>query len=92
MPIYEYTCAACDTRFSRFFRSQHAASSGSACSHCGAEGAKRAISAFLVHQTLKTQIDNIDPAFEKQIDAAMQPHLASDPLNRIDLSFGGSKG
>ena len=85
MPVYEYRCAACGARFSRFFRSAGAADAPVDCAQCGAAGAQRAISAFAIHQTLKTQIENLDPAFERRIDDVMKPHLATDPLNRIDL-------
>lgn len=88
MPVYEYLCSACGARFSRFFRALSAAGAAVACAQCGAAGARRAISTFAVHQTLKTQIENIDPAFERQIDDVMKPHLATDPLNRVNLDFG----
>ena len=88
MPVYEYLCRACGARFSRFFRSLSAADIAVACGQCGASEAQRAISTFAVHQTLKTQIENLDPAFERQIDDVMKPHLATDPLNRVNLDFG----
>jgi putative FmdB family regulatory protein len=92
MPVYEYECPACGVRFSKFFRSQSAAAAAVACATCQAPGAQRTVSAFQVHQTLKTKLDNLDPTFDKQIDAAMRPHQATDPLNRIDLSFGEGRG
>ena len=58
-----------------------------ACTACGAPDAQRAISSFQVHQTLKTQLERLDPRFDHEIDSAMAPHLATDPLNRINLDF-----
>lgn len=87
MPVYEYECRACQTRFSRFFRSVGAADSAVPCTSCGAAQTQRMISSFQVHQTLKTQIDKLDPTFERQIDSVMRPHLATDPLNNINMDF-----
>ena len=87
MPVYEYECGSCATRFSRFYRSASAAASTVPCTSCGAANTQRAISSFQVHQTLKTQIDNLDPTFERQIDSVMRPHLATDPLNNINMDF-----
>ncbi len=87
MPVYEYQCAACGERFSRFFRSQSAAAAPVDCAGCGAADARRLISAFQVHQSLKSQIESIDPQFEKQMDWADRHHKAIDPLNRINMDF-----
>ena len=87
MPIYEYQCLACDQGFNRYFKSQGAAVAPVACVHCGAPDARRAISAFQVHQTLQTQIERLNPRFEREIDAAERPHKATDPLNRVNLDF-----
>ena len=85
MPVYEYDCSACGRRFSRFFRSAGAAEGVAVACECGSAEARRAISAFQLHFSLKSQIDRIDPRFDQEIDAAMAPHKATDPLNRIDL-------
>lgn len=88
MPVYEYACDACARPFSRFFRSHAAAASASpACPHCGAATIRRTVSLFVKHETEQTKLDNLDPTFERQIDSAMAPHLATDPLNRVNLDF-----
>ena len=87
MPVYEYQCVACGEEFSKYFKSRGAAVAPVACVHCGAANARRAISAFQVHQTLTSQIERLDPRFEREIDAAERPHKATDPLNRVNLDF-----
>ena len=87
MPVYEYQCVACGEEFSKYFKSQGAAAAPVFCVHCGAANARRAISAFQVHQTLTSQIERLDPRFEREIDAAERPHKATDPLNRVNLDF-----
>ncbi|MGH2587869.1 MAG: FmdB family zinc ribbon protein [Dehalococcoidia bacterium] len=87
MPVYEYQCSACDTRFSQFFRSANAVAVSVTCTRCGRPDAQRLISNFQYHQSLKTQIEQIDPTFEKQMDWADRHHKATDPLNRVNLDF-----
>ncbi len=87
MPVYEYQCAACDRTFSKFFKSQRGAAGPANCPHCGAAGTRRTISAFQVHQTLKTRIEQLDPKYEKEIDWADRHNKATDPMNRLDLNF-----
>ena len=87
MPIYEYVCTACSRPFSKFFKSQSAAAVLTACPHCGATDTRRTISAFQVHQTLKTKIEQLDPRYEKELDWADRHHKRDDPMNRINLNF-----
>jgi hypothetical protein len=54
---------------------------------CGHAEARRAISRFQHHLSLKSQIDRIDPQIDKEIDWAERPHKATDPLNRVNLDF-----
>ncbi|HVC31540.1 MAG TPA: zinc ribbon domain-containing protein [Steroidobacteraceae bacterium] len=81
MPIYEYRCAACSTTFTHFSR-RIEVGSHLACERCGAD-AERLISSFALHRSLQTQIDQLDPRFEKQLDAvdnAKRPRLSGDSL------------
>lgn len=87
MPVYEYQCSSCETRFSQYFRSLNVEAAAVSCTNCGAPNARRLISAFQYHQSLKSQIEQIDPMFEKEMDWADRHHKATDPLNRINLNF-----
>ena len=52
MPIYEYTCQACDARFEQLQRTMSAADDASAakvkCPECGSTKTERALSVFAV--------------------------------------------
>ncbi len=49
MPIYEYRCQACGTRFTQFFRTMGAAERAQvACPSCGAREVRRLISRVAV--------------------------------------------
>ena len=50
MPIYEYTCNACDNRFEQLVRSMTTAEEGPAvkCPKCGSSKTARALSVFAV--------------------------------------------
>ncbi len=87
MPVYEYECHACGHSFSKLYRSQSAAAAPAACPQCGAADARRTLSRFQVHQTLKTKIEQLDPKYEKELDWADRHHKADDPLNRLNLNF-----
>ena len=87
MPVYEYECAACGARFSRYFKTQSAAAAPVACERCGAPDARRALSAFQVHQTVKSQLERLDPTIEKELDWADRHHQADDPLKRVNMNF-----
>lgn len=86
MPVYEYQCAACRHRFSKFFKSI-AAAGDVGCPACGRERAERAVSGFAYHQSLQMQIESLDPKYEKEMDWVDRHHRATDPLNRVNLDF-----
>lgn len=69
MPIYEFQCGGCGSIFSRLSRSLTADLSG-ACPHCGATDTQRRVTGFAVHRSIKTQIEQLDPRIEKELDAA----------------------
>ena len=87
MPVYEYQCAGCGRQFSKFYKSQGAAGAAAACPECGAADTQRTLSAFQVHQTLKTKIEQLDPKYEKELEWADRHNKTTDPLNRLNLNF-----
>jgi putative FmdB family regulatory protein len=87
MPVYEYDCTACGRSFSRFYKSQNAATTPTACPNCGAADLRRALSRFQVHQTLKGKIENLDPKYEKELQWADRFNKQTDPMSRLNLDF-----
>lgn len=85
MPVYEYGCAGCGEAFSKFHRSSVVGVV--ACPACGAVGARRLLSSFQMHQTMKTKLEQLDPKYERELDWVDRPHQADDPMKRISMDF-----
>jgi putative FmdB family regulatory protein len=48
MPIYEYRCGECESRFEKLVRSAGDEPAGLACPHCGSDDVRRLISRVAV--------------------------------------------
>jgi putative FmdB family regulatory protein len=46
MPLYEFACVACDSKFERLLSFQAATTAGAACPSCGRGEARRLVSTF----------------------------------------------
>lgn len=46
MPIYEYQCTDCESRFEKLFLSQAAVETGATCNSCGGDHVERVHSTF----------------------------------------------
>ena len=86
MPLYEYRCRACRHSFQKLVRSA-ATQAPAACPKCNAADAERLLSQFAYHQSLKMQLESLDPRYEKEAAWAESSHLADDPMNRVNLNF-----
>ncbi len=86
MPVYEYRCTVCANRFSQFARRM--AADGEALPLCPACGARseRLLSAFAYHRSLKTQLEQLDPRIERELDA-VDNVKGDDPLQRLNMAF-----
>ncbi len=84
MPVYEYRCGDCGATFERLSRTVTAAEPV-ACAGCGGR-AERQMSPFAYHPSLKTQVESIDPAIEKELDHAYAQNDPG-PLPRMNLDF-----
>lgn len=87
MPVYEYHCDGCNQPFSKYVKSVNALGPIQ-CPACGSANARRLLSRFLMHQTEKTKLENLDPRFENELDWADRAQgRTSDPLSRMNLDF-----
>jgi putative FmdB family regulatory protein len=77
VPIYEYGCRDCGNITSVLVRSVGGRTRKPVCAKCGAKSVERIISRFAFHQSLQSKLEQLDPKYDKMIDA-------SNP----DLSFG----
>lgn len=69
MPVYEYDCGGCSRRVSVFLKSINAAEP-ERCPECGAPQLTKAISRVQFHKSAETKLAELDPKYEKMIDAA----------------------
>ncbi len=101
MPIYEYGCRDCGAITGMFVRSASARSRKPACEKCGSKSVQRVISRFAFHQSFQSKLEQLDPKYDKMIDAS-NPDLSfgnlvkkygmDKPMTQADdTAFGGPK-
>ena len=78
MPVYEYACADCRKVVSVLVR-RAGATAKPACPECGGKRLTRLISRFAFHQSMMSKLEQLDPKYDKMIDAA-SPDLSFDNL------------
>jgi putative FmdB family regulatory protein len=78
MPVYEYDCSACGKRSEMFLKSV-SSPDPSACPSCGSATMRRAISRVVFIKSAQTKLDELDPRYEKMIDAS-SPDLSMDNI------------
>ncbi len=86
MPVYEYLCADCNRRFSRFFR-RFAEAEGTKC-RCGSMNLEQLVSRVAMHRSEESRLDNLaDPGKWGDIDE-------NDPksMARMMKKLGGEMG
>ena len=77
MPIYEYACMSCKKVVSRFVR--NVSKDEPACPECGGADIHRVMSSFAMHLSMLTKLDQLDPKYDKMIDAA-SPDLSFESI------------
>ena len=78
MPIYEYACHNCK-RFVEIIVRRVSNDFTPECPECGGKKLTRMISNFQFHLSMKSRIDQLDPKYDKMIDAS-NPDLSFDSL------------
>ena len=79
MPIYEYGCRDCGNVTSVLVRSVSGRSRKPPCTKCAGKSVERIISRFAFHQSLQSKLEQLDPKYDKMIDAS-NPDLSFDNL------------
>ena len=78
MPVYEYACMDCrkvvDVLARRVSDDVEAN-----CPECGGRNTRRLISRFAFHRSLLSKLEQLDPKYDKMIDAS-NPDLSFDNL------------
>ena len=78
MPVYEYACMDCEKVVSVLAR-RVTEDAQPACPDCGGANLHRLISRFAFHKSLMTKLEQLDPKYDKMIDAA-SPDLSFENL------------
>ncbi len=78
MPVYEYACMDCRKVVSVLVK-RMADDAQPACPTCGGANLHRLISRFAFHRSLVSKLEQLDPKYEKMIDAA-NPDLSFENL------------
>jgi len=78
MPIYEYACHNCK-KFVEVITRRVTDDYKPRCPECGGRRLTRMISNFSFHLSFKSKIDQLDPKYDKMIDAS-NPDLSFDNL------------
>ena len=78
MPVYEYACTDCKKVVSVLVK-RVSEDTEPACPECGGANLHRLISRFAFHRSLMSKLEQLDPKYDKMIDAA-NPDLSFDNL------------
>ena len=78
MPIYEYACHDCK-QFVEFITRRVSDDVDAHCPQCGGERMTRMVSSFSFHLSFKSKLDQLDPKYDKMIDAS-NPDLSFDNI------------
>ena len=78
MPLYEYACLDCRKVVSVLVK-RVTDDVRPACPECGGANLHRLISRFAFHQSLLSKLEQLDPKYDKMIDAA-NPDLSFESL------------
>ena len=78
MPIYEYRCEDCGDKTAKLVRGFDAPESVT-CRECRGDDTHRIISSVAFHKSLSTQLNELDPRYDRMADAAAANTADSDP-------------
>ena len=78
MPIYEYACHDCK-QFVEIITRRVSDDVDARCPQCGGEHMTRMVSSFSFHLSFKSKLDQLDPKYDKMIDAS-NPDLSFDNI------------
>ncbi|MHB8376388.1 MAG: FmdB family zinc ribbon protein [Dehalococcoidia bacterium] len=78
MPIYEYACHTCK-QFVEVITRRVSDDLEPRCPRCNGKKLTRMISSFSFHQSFQSKLEQLDPKYDKMIDAS-NPDLSFDRL------------
>ncbi len=70
MPLYQYRCRQCGRESEILVRHVGGSDNEPACPGCGATALERVPAGFAYHRSLRSRLDQMDPKYDKMIDAS----------------------
>lgn len=84
MPLYEYRCPHCQEKTTRR-QTSYDPPDAVQCEACGKDGATRLISMFAIHKTAADKMADLDPKYDKMVEAAIsRAPVSSDPKYHLN--------
>lgn len=91
MPIYEYRCDGCNHKSSVLWRS-FSPPDAIECGSCGGGETHRVISTVAFRKSMKTQMSELDPKYDRMLDAADSNNPRADPNYYLSKATPLSEG
>ncbi len=85
MPVYEYRCQSCGLKTSVLWRTYNPPASVG-CRNCGSDETTRVISRVAFHKSLGSKLADLDPRYDRMVEAETQRTADADPYTYLDTA------
>ena len=86
MPLYEYRCRGCSEKWEKLWRNFSPPESIQ-CSQCSSEDTFRIVSRVAFKRDIVSELDSLDPKYDKMVDNAANNTRSADPYKYISKSI-----
>ncbi|MCL0054644.1 zinc ribbon domain-containing protein [Dehalococcoidia bacterium] len=83
MPLYEFVCDICLNKTEKLWRNFMPPRSIT-CLSCGSNNTRRIVSRVAFRRDLSSQLDSLDPKYDKMVDNASAGTQDADPYRFLD--------
>ena len=83
MPVYEYRCQGCGLKTSVLWRN-YSPPDTVECKKCGSEETTKVISRVAFHKSLGSKLADLDPRYDRMVEAATERNSDADPRTYLD--------
>lgn len=91
MPIYEYRCRGCNRKSDVLWRNFSPPDTVE-CAGCGGNDTIRVISTVALHKSLASKLGDLDPKYDRMLDAADSGNPRADPNYYLSKATPLSEG
>ena len=86
MPLYEYRCRGCSEKLEKLWRNFNPPNSIQ-CSECSSSDTFRIVSRDAFKRNIVSELDSLDPRYDKMVDNAASNTRSADPYKYISKSI-----